>query len=85
MCVYTFLWENFYSRGKAKRERLKKNCLGFYRTLNFFLEEPTKMEKKVRTNERTKERHVSGQEMRIFGGRVCFKKAEKTDVLGRSE
>lgn len=44
---------------------------------------PTKMEKK-RENERTKERHVSGQEMRIFGGRVCFKKAE-TDVLGRSE
>ena len=42
------------------------------------------MEKK-RENERTKERHVSGQEMRIiFGGRVCFKKAE-TDVIGRSE
>jgi len=41
------------------------------------------MEKNARTNERT-ERHVSGQEMRIFGGRVCFKKAE-TDVLGRSE
>lgn len=45
---------------------------------------PRKMEKK-RENERTNERHVSGrQEMRIFGGRVCFKKAE-TDVLGRSE
>lgn len=43
------------------------------------------MEKK-RENERTNERHVSGQEMRIFGGRVIrFKKAEKTDVLGRSE
>jgi hypothetical protein len=45
--------------------------------------EADEMEKK-RENERTKERHVSGQEMRIFGGRVCFKKAE-TDVLGRSE
>ena len=52
--------------------------------INFFLcVEADEMEKK-RENERTNERHVSGQEMRIFGGRVCFKKAE-TDVRGRSE
>ena len=43
-----------------------------------------KKREKERTNE--EERHVSGQEMRFFGGRVVrFKKAEKTDVLGRSE
>ena len=36
--------------------------------------------KKKREKERKKERHVS-QEIRIFSGRVCFKAAEKTDVL----
>ena len=40
------------------------------------------MQKKTR--ERKKERHVS-EEIRIFGGRVCFKAAEKTDVLGIRE
>ena len=48
------------------------------------------MEKKNVRNERTKERQnknvAGGQEMRFFGGRVVrFKKAEKTDVLGRRE
>ena len=41
------------------------------------------MEKKVRTNERKKDMSP-GARSALFGGRVCFKKAE-TDVLGRSE
>lgn len=79
MCIY-FVGEILFPA--AKREIAEK-MFRFFKTLNFFLR--SRRKEKKRENERKKERHVSGQEMRFFGGRVIrFKKAE-TDVLGRSE
>jgi len=79
-CEYT-LWEKKkFSPRQSKEEKMLRFFL--WNPKLFFLRRD-KMQKK-REKERKKERHVS-QEIRIFGGRVCFKAAEDTDVLGIRE
>ena len=85
LCI---LFVDFIPAAKQSERVLKKKLFRVYINPKYFGLRRTeaKWKKNARRNERTKERHVSGQEMRFFGGRVVrFKKAEKTDVLGRSE
>ena len=82
MCIL-FCGRIVFPAAKHRERDAEKMFRVLMKSKLFLCVEADEMEKK-RENERTNERHVSGQEMRIFGGRVCFKKAE-TDVLGRSE